>query len=118
MKYFDFETKSILSENDMLKQYEQLVAETEDPADLSVSSFAEYLETAIEWQDVLQLDDDDMEKLNSEKCYFCKDTNEIITESFLREQFERYDYMKNDYETFEEFISAQTAPWESLVEMN
>lgn len=49
------------------------------------------------------------------KYYFCKDSEEIITESFLREQFER----DNDgFDSYEDFVNRLTDPWECLTEIH
>lgn len=111
--YFDLSAKAVLTLDDMRKNYEEIIAD----GDTQLESFEEYLETAIEWQDVIEIDEQDMETLKSEKCYFCKDSAEILSESELKKGYEMNAYGM-DFDSYEEFISAVTAPWESLIEMN
>ena len=71
---------------------------------------------AIEWQDIIELDADDIEKLNSEKCYFNRESYEILTESQLRKGFEMYAW-GIDFDNYDDFIANVTAPYESLTEL-
>lgn len=113
--YYEFASKKILSLDDLKAYYADIIAD----GDTLLESFDEYLESSLEWRDFIELDKYDIEKLESEKCYFCKDSDMIWTRSELKHDYDHDAFCDHDdFESFDEWLSAQCAPWESLFEMN
>lgn len=103
----------IITDSDLIKDYEDLKKSDGSTAD----NYEEFKNTAIEWQDIVPLSADDLKKLQTEKCYFCADSSEILSESELKKGYETNAYGM-DFDSYEDFISAVTSPWESLTAMN
>lgn len=111
--YYDMTCHCIITESGLMKDYEDI----KKSDDCTVDSFEEFKNTAIEWQDIVPLSADDLKKLQTEKCYFCADSSEILSESELKKGYEMNAYGM-DYDNYEDFISAVTSPWESLTAIN
>ena len=82
-----------------------------------VHDFEEFLEDLTWCNDVIPLEEQDLVKLKSEKCYFCEESHEVLSESEMRKGFYEFCY-SDEWESFEDWIGYVTAPWEPVRDMH
>lgn len=107
--YYDCSDGKIKTPEQLENEFNKEAAEMlSDDDELSYDNFEDWFENALEWCDIIPLDDEDVEKLNSgEKCFFRGQFGvfDLYTETEVKELikedgFFRYDCY--DYKTIEE----------------